>query len=235
VEAIENSALLLVALSPNAIQSDNIRKELDLAESSRKPIVPAMIAEVNIPPAMKYQLAGIRLVDLSKDLDAGLRILSTSIQHISAESMTPKPQEFKKPKAQPGFAKDLSTDEIFDWKGHEMVIRSELMPKYLWIATDTTLFIDGQQVVTVGGMRRNVAGRATRTFDNKVHAFELEAKTGNENGQMYSLKVDGIEIRNGHVALRNKGFSYLRDIAIVLVIFLIVARILLEIVEWFFQ
>ena len=235
VEAIEASALLLVALSPNAIKSDNIRKELDLAESSGKPIVPVMIGEVSIPAAMKYQLAGIRLVDLSRDLDAGLRMLSTSLQHISAESTAAKPPEFKTPGTQVGFAKDLSTDEIFSWKGHEMVIRSELMPEYLWMATNTSLFIDGQQVVTAGGMRENVAGHATRTFDNKAHTFELEAKTGDESGQFYSLSVDGIEIRNGHVPIRNKGFSYLRDVVIILVILLIVARILNAVVEWFFQ
>ncbi len=65
VNAIETCEAVLVVLSPNSVTSSNVRKELDLAEEMHKQLLPVMLEGVSIPPDIKYQLAGIQIIDLS--------------------------------------------------------------------------------------------------------------------------------------------------------------------------
>lgn len=62
VHAIGRCDYFVLILSSASIQSDNVVKELSLAESSAKAILPLMIEQVDIPPSMKYQLAGLQFV-----------------------------------------------------------------------------------------------------------------------------------------------------------------------------
>ena len=71
VEAIEASDVFIIFLSPNSVQSDNVRKELDLAEASKRKILPVSIASVTIPPGMKYQLAGVQIIEGWQLADGG--------------------------------------------------------------------------------------------------------------------------------------------------------------------
>ncbi|MBI3741851.1 MAG: SUMF1/EgtB/PvdO family nonheme iron enzyme, partial [Chloroflexi bacterium] len=58
--AIETCKVFLVVLSPSSTVSDNVIKELSIAESSRKKILPVLFQPVDIPRAMTYQLAGLQ-------------------------------------------------------------------------------------------------------------------------------------------------------------------------------
>lgn len=60
VEAIDDAQVFVLALSPNSITSVNVRKEIDLAESADKLIIPVIIKNVELPIALKYQLAGTK-------------------------------------------------------------------------------------------------------------------------------------------------------------------------------
>jgi hypothetical protein len=76
VQAIAGCDYFVLVLSSRSIQSENVVKELSLAESSSKPILPLMIEPVEIPDSMKYQLAGLQFVSLDcRALDDGLETL----------------------------------------------------------------------------------------------------------------------------------------------------------------
>ncbi len=61
-EAVAACEVFLVLLSPACIESVNVAKELSLAETHKRPILPILLNECQIPPAMEYQLAGIQYV-----------------------------------------------------------------------------------------------------------------------------------------------------------------------------
>ncbi len=81
VEAIESSERFLLILSDSSITTGNVRRELDIAVDSDIPILPIDLDQINVPPEMKYQLAGIQRIDLSKDFETGLDSLLTLLEN----------------------------------------------------------------------------------------------------------------------------------------------------------
>jgi formylglycine-generating enzyme required for sulfatase activity len=59
VEAIINCKVFVIVLSPNSVESENVAKELTLAEQYKKRVLPLVLEEVKIPPSLDYQLAGL--------------------------------------------------------------------------------------------------------------------------------------------------------------------------------
>ncbi|MFM8661786.1 MAG: toll/interleukin-1 receptor domain-containing protein [Cyanobium sp.] len=98
VKAIAGCDYFVLVLSSKSIQSENVVKELSLAESSSKPILPLMIEPVEIPDSMKYQLAGLQFVSLDcRALDDGLETLiepffQALIEALPHPAPTPAPQ-----------------------------------------------------------------------------------------------------------------------------------------------
>jgi len=89
VNGIESSKVFILFASAKAFLSKNVTKELALASESDKYILPIFIEDAEIPPAMKYQLAGIQGVELFKmSGDAGLKYILQSLSGlgISVES-----------------------------------------------------------------------------------------------------------------------------------------------------
>src|SRR3974390_3523063 len=80
VEAIDEADIFIVLLSSNSVASNEVRRELDIAESRRKLILPAVISPVKMPPEGEYSLAGVQKVDLSGDLEAGAKDLLNAIR-----------------------------------------------------------------------------------------------------------------------------------------------------------
>ena len=71
VEGIENCRLYAVALTTHSVNSDNVRRELDLARAKHKPILP-IFAEpkpVKISREMEYQLVGLQIVQFEDMFD----------------------------------------------------------------------------------------------------------------------------------------------------------------------
>lgn len=68
VEAIDTADSFVLHLSPHSAASKNVRKELDLAEDSPEAFVlPVMLAEIDIPAEMRYQLAGTQRIAFYAD------------------------------------------------------------------------------------------------------------------------------------------------------------------------
>lgn len=65
-EGIRDCKVFILVLSPDAIQSVNIRKEVDLAETHNKKIVPLLWRQTDLPASFEYALAGIQWIDFKE-------------------------------------------------------------------------------------------------------------------------------------------------------------------------
>ncbi len=65
-EGIRDCRVFVLVLSPDAVQSANIRKEVDLAETHAKPIVPLLWRPTEIPVMFEYALAGVQWLDFKE-------------------------------------------------------------------------------------------------------------------------------------------------------------------------
>jgi hypothetical protein len=65
-EGIRACKVFVLVLSPDAVVSVNIRKEVDLAETHGKKIVPLMWRKTDIPVAFEYALAGLQWIDFKE-------------------------------------------------------------------------------------------------------------------------------------------------------------------------
>lgn len=82
VEAIEACDAFILVLSPNSVASDNVRKEIDLAQDSGRVTIPILLEPVKLPTAIRYQLAGLQFIDVSMlGLDEAFKQLVKSIEH----------------------------------------------------------------------------------------------------------------------------------------------------------
>ncbi len=63
VKAIHTTDAFILMLSPNSVASENVRKEVDLAESAKRKLFPFLLAQVDLPEEWLYQLAGIQWIE----------------------------------------------------------------------------------------------------------------------------------------------------------------------------
>lgn len=76
VTSIETCAAFVLVLSEHSAASENVSKELALAEASDRQIFPILLGSVDIPTRMKYQLAELQFIEIGEDdLDTGMTLL----------------------------------------------------------------------------------------------------------------------------------------------------------------
>ena len=94
VEGIDTAEAFILNLSPNSGASDNVLKELNLAEEALEPfILPVMLSEMKIPDEMRYQLAGTQFIAYYLDSKRGVQDLIAEIKkRRSATAARPKVQ-----------------------------------------------------------------------------------------------------------------------------------------------
>ena len=66
VEAIERCKVMILMVSDASINSHNVVKETALASEIKKPILPLHLEHVELPNALRYQLAGIQHIAMHK-------------------------------------------------------------------------------------------------------------------------------------------------------------------------
>ncbi len=153
VDAIESAAAVILLLSPNSVHSDQVRKEIDLAEGAAKPILPLEIGPVTIPANLKYQLAGLQRIQLDLSSDASFKKVITALENLglvaevqaepdllpesrqTAPTKTGKERVEKVP-AQQGSAIGKTAGIVF-------MIAGALYFAYLFVAMINTIFIEG--------------------------------------------------------------------------------------------
>ena len=67
VGAIRECKLMLLSISPNSTESENVVKEVALASERKKTIIPVYLESAEIPETMEYQLAGIQRMEYFKE------------------------------------------------------------------------------------------------------------------------------------------------------------------------
>ena len=94
VEAIDTAEAFVLNLSPDSGASDNVLKELNLAEEALEPfILPVMLKDMKIPDTMRYQLAGTQFIAYFMDSKRGVQDLIAEIKkRRSATADRPKLQ-----------------------------------------------------------------------------------------------------------------------------------------------
>jgi hypothetical protein len=75
VEAIDTADSFVLMLSPGSTASDNVRKEVQLAQDANKKLFPFQLVTVKLPPQFRYQLAGIQIIDYAGNPDEKYREL----------------------------------------------------------------------------------------------------------------------------------------------------------------
>jgi len=81
VEAIDTADAFILHLSPDSGASDNVLKELNLAEEALEPfILPIMLKDMKIPDTMRYQLAGTQFIAYFLDPKRGVKDLVAEIK-----------------------------------------------------------------------------------------------------------------------------------------------------------
>jgi hypothetical protein len=99
VEGIDTAEAFILNLSPNSAASDNVLKELNLAEESLEPfILPVMLNEIKVPDEMRYQLAGTQFVAYYLDPKRAVHDLIAEIKKrrsATADRPTVQPPAFR--------------------------------------------------------------------------------------------------------------------------------------------
>lgn len=86
--AIAGCETFLLLLSPDSVASDNVRKECDLAAEDQRRMLPVIIQAVpQIPPELRYHLAGLQRIDCATDYQRGIADLLRAL----GTAATPKP------------------------------------------------------------------------------------------------------------------------------------------------
>ncbi len=102
VEAIDGCKVLILAISPHSVDSENVIKELALASERHKKILPLCLEKSGIPKSMEYQLAGIQRVEyLAGQEQAGhmaaIRALAKLGVDIDADALDAAGQQVTRP------------------------------------------------------------------------------------------------------------------------------------------
>jgi tetratricopeptide (TPR) repeat protein len=63
VKGISDCDIFLLFVSSKSILSDYVRRELDIAFSEKRTIIPVRIEDVNVPQGWRYQLAGLQYIN----------------------------------------------------------------------------------------------------------------------------------------------------------------------------
>jgi TIR domain len=86
VDAISECSVVLFFASKRSCASDNVSKELALANEERKPILPVFIEEVEPSAELRYQIAGIQHVTWHANKEQSLRQVIAALRRYAPQS-----------------------------------------------------------------------------------------------------------------------------------------------------
>ena len=101
VNALESAKVLLLFVTESAVESKNVAREVMLISERNGNILPVHLEPTQIPPSLKYQLAGIQHVEcFSRDDSAdGLKAIVRALQRLGVKVAPPSAEV--RPAAQP--------------------------------------------------------------------------------------------------------------------------------------
>jgi adenylate cyclase len=92
VNALESAKVLLLMVTESAVHSYNVAKEVVLVSERKGHILPVYLEPTVIPPALKYQLAGIQHIEYFKGDESGasLKAILRSLERIGVRLAPPQ-------------------------------------------------------------------------------------------------------------------------------------------------
>jgi hypothetical protein len=86
VEAIDTCDAFVLMLSSNSATSDNVRKEVDLAQDSGRTVFIMRLGPVQLPAEMRYELVGLQYIDVPKmGIDDSInQLINTLKEHLAS-------------------------------------------------------------------------------------------------------------------------------------------------------
>jgi TolB-like protein/Flp pilus assembly protein TadD len=83
VNALDQAKVLLLMVSPAAVRSHNVAKEVTLISERKGRILPVHLEQTTIPASLKYPLAGIQHIEYHQgEPEASLQAILRSLQHV---------------------------------------------------------------------------------------------------------------------------------------------------------
>jgi hypothetical protein len=83
VNALDSAKVLLLMVTPSAVNSHNVAKEVILTSERKGHILPVHLEPTQIPAGLKYQLAGIQHIEYFQgDPDENVRVIVRSLERI---------------------------------------------------------------------------------------------------------------------------------------------------------
>jgi hypothetical protein len=93
--------------------------------------------------------------------------------------------------------------KTLEWEGHNIEMRIFFSPRFLMIATDTTLAVDGKRVARKGGL--GITETATGWFDHKGREIRSELQVRGNRSVFtkipYVLRLNGLPVSAGKLKL----------------------------------
>jgi adenylate cyclase len=109
VNALDGAKVLLLMVTPSAVNSQNVAKEVVLVSERKGHILPVHLEPTQIPASLKYQLAGIQHLEYfaGASADEGVKAILRSLERIGVK-MAPPPELKRASLPEPEAAAPLS-------------------------------------------------------------------------------------------------------------------------------
>jgi TolB-like protein/Flp pilus assembly protein TadD len=93
VNALAKAKVLLLMVTESAVRSHNVAKEVVLASERKGHILPVHLEPTQIPPSLKYPLAGIQHIEyFHGDPDENLKVILRSLERVGVNINPPRPE-----------------------------------------------------------------------------------------------------------------------------------------------
>lgn len=93
----------------------------------------------------------------------------------------------------------------FQWEDHSILVQTQPALKYLWLATETVVSVDGVEIGRSGGFR--FTERLVGNFPHGHHSSELVLEMKSDFVTLvsipYTLMIDGGPISKGRLEIEN--------------------------------
>jgi TolB-like protein/Flp pilus assembly protein TadD len=197
VNALDSAKVLLLMVTPSAVNSHNVAKEVILTSERKGHILPVHLEPTQIPAGLKYQLAGIQHIEYFQgDPEENLRVIVRSLERIGVPVKKAAPAARAEPQAvqavapavpdadhpiEPGalavlpfhnISPDEETDYFSDGLTEELIARLSLVSEIDLISRWASMqFKDTKQDIRLIGKElgaRYVVGGSVRRFRESV-------------------------------------------------------------------
>ena len=221
VNALESAKAMLLMVSGSAVHSHNVAKEVVLVSERKGHILPVHLQPTVIPPALKYQLAGIQHVEYFQESDEALKAILRALERLGvkiappavrAPSLAPRQPEGAAPAAAASLERgalavmpfdnispDQETDYFSDGLTEELMARLSLVSEIELISR----WASKQMRDRKGDVRaireelgaRYIVGGSVRRFQDSVRITVQLVDTTTDRplwGNTYKGKLDDI-------------------------------------------